>query len=618
MREIRFGIAGLKDTSDLEGSIAAVVEGGYGACEVQFVKEFTLKEAEAERLGAIAADAGVALSVHAPYFAALTTAEPERIVLHLGALHHACHLASLMGARIVVCHPGSAAGEPDEVLARVVAALDNLGPRIEAFGVRLGLETPGRKSQFGSLGDIALAVRDHAFASPVIDFAHVHAVTGGKLTSVEAYRALLGFAAAQFGAKDLWPLHCHFTDNRYGPAGEITHVPYGEGTVRMGPLAAAAAEFDFALTIISEERWEESHRAILNDLRAAHAPLVGPGKLAAAPSAEPAHPLGRPAFPRGLVLEPRGPAHILREGGREVRLTNLDKPLFPDDGYTKGDLISYYYNAAPLLLPFLADRPVVMQRVPDGIYGEAFYEKQAPKGAPEWVRTVPVASSGAYGVPPGVAPVAKTIDYVVVDSVATLVWLAQIASVECHAWTSRWPRLDEPDYAVIDLDPHEPIGFDDVRAVGRLVHTVLDRLGLRGVPKTSGGAGLQIFIPLAPGHTYAEVREFCLGVGRLITAVYPERATLEASIPKRKGKVFIDANQNAKGKTLVAPYSVRPYPHAPVSMPLAWAELDEDFLPEQFTIATAFERIAADGDLFAPSRLWRQDLHPALAQFRGT
>ena len=608
MREIRFGVAGLKDTRDLAGSIAAVVEGGYAACEVQFVKEFTLKEPEAERLGAIAADAGVALSVHAPYFAALTTAEPDRSALHLGALHHACHLASLMGAGIVVCHPGSAQGEPEEVLGRVSAALDNLGPRIEAFGVRLGLETPGRKSQFGSLGDIALAVRDHPFASPVIDFAHVHAVTGGKLTSPEAFAALLGFIAQEFGPRHLWPLHCHFTDNRFGPAGEITHVPYGEGSVRMGPLAAAAAQFDFALTIISEERWEASHRAILEDLRAAGAPLVGP-REAPTGLVPAAHP-NRPVFPRPLVLEPRGPARILREGGREVRLTNLDKVLFPDDGYTKGDLLAYSFNIAPLLLPFLADRPVVMQRVPDGIYGEAFYEKQAPKGTPEWVRTVPVPSGGSDGAP-------KTIDFVVVDSVATMVWLAQIASVECHAWTSRWPRLDEPDFAVIDLDPHEPIGFDDVRAVGRLVHTVLERFGLRAVPKTSGGAGLQIFIPLAPGHTYAEVREFCTGVGRLITSVYPEKATLEASIPRRKGKVFVDANQNAKGKTLVAPYSVRPYPGAPVSMPLAWEELDEEFFPEQFTMLTAFERIAEVGDLFAPTRLWRQHLHPALTQLRG-
>jgi len=619
VREIRYGIAGLKDTKDLSGSIAAVVDGGYAACEVQFVKEFTLKEPEAERLGAIAADAGVALSVHAPYFAALTTAEPERLTLHLGALHHSCHLASLMGARIVVCHPGASAGDPEQVHARVVAALDNLGPRIEAFGVRLGLETPGRKSQFGSLGDIALAVKDHPFASPVVDFAHVHAVSGGGLSSVEAYRALLGFVASQFGPEHLWPLHCHFTDNRYGPAGEITHVPYGEGTVRMGLLATAAASFDFALTIISEERWEDSHQRILADLKAAGAPLVTPRRGAAEPAPPAAAPGGttagyaRPYLPRPLLLEPRGPAQILHEGGREVRLTNLEKVLFPDDGYTKGDLIAYYYNAAPLLLPFLADRPVVMQRVPDGIYNEAFYEKQAPKGLPEWVRTVPVASSS--GSPAN--PAAKTIDYVVIDSVASLAWLAQIASVECHAWTSRWPKLDEPDFAVIDLDPHEPIGFDDVRAVGRLVHTVLDRLGLRAVPKTSGGAGLQIFIPLTPGHSYAEVREFCTGVGRLITAVYPERATLEPSIPKRKGKVFIDANQNAKGKTLVAPYSVRPYPLAPVSMPLRWEELDAEFYPEQFTIATAFGRIAEVGDLFAPTRIWRQDLHPALAQFRG-
>jgi bifunctional non-homologous end joining protein LigD len=605
MRWVRFGVAGLRDTRDLERSIAAVVDAGYAACEVQFVKEFTLKEPEAERLGAIASDAGITLSVHAPYFAQLTTEEPDRLALHLGALHHSCHLASLMGARVVVCHPGSSSGDPQAVHARVAAALGSLAPRIAEFGVALGLETPGRKTQFGSLGDIALLVREHPFTTPVIDFAHIHAVSGGQLASVEAFRALFGYIAREFLPEHLWPLHCHFTDNRFGPAGEITHVPYGEGTLRAANLAAAAAEFDFALTIMSEERWEESHQAILAELRASGAPLAGPR--------EPAEPrpapvgYGRPFLPAVVPLEPLGEAHLFRDGGREVRVTNLGKPLFPDDGFTKGDLIAYYYNVAPMLLPFLGDRPLVMQRVPDGIYAEAFYEKQAPKGAPDWVRTVPVPSDAGR----------KSVDFVVADSVASLVWLAQIASVECHAWTSRWPRLDEPDFAVIDLDPFEPITFGDVRTVGRLVHTVLERLGLRGFPKTSGGAGLQIFIPLLPGHTYAEVRELCLGIGRLITAVYPEKATLEPSIPRRKGHVFVDAYQNAKGKTLVAPYSVRPYPGAPVSMPLAWEELEEEILPEQFTVATAFERIERTGDLFAPARLHRQDLHPALEQLGG-
>ncbi|HEX9315611.1 MAG TPA: TIM barrel protein, partial [Actinomycetota bacterium] len=266
MRIVRFGVAGLKDPKDLEGSIARVVEGGYAACEVQFVKEFTLKEPEAERLGTIAAREGVRLSVHAPYFAQLTTAEPERLTLHLGALHHSCHLAALMGAKIVVCHPGTNTGDAATVHRRVVAALDNIGPRIANFGVPLGLETPGRKSQFGALGDIALLVRDHPFATPVVDFAHIHAVSGGQMSSVEAFRALFAYIAQQFSPQHLWPLHCHFTDNRFGPAGELTHVPYGEGTLRASNLAAAAADFDFALTIISEERWEESHRAIMEDL----------------------------------------------------------------------------------------------------------------------------------------------------------------------------------------------------------------------------------------------------------------------------------------------------------------------------------------------------------------
>lgn len=598
MRAVRFGVAGLRDAADLEGSIAAIVEEGFAACEVQFVKEFTLKEPEAARLGEIARTAGVALSVHAPYFAQLTTAEPERLKLHLGALHHACHLAALMGATVVVCHPGSLGDAgPAELHARIDSALENLGPRIEEFGVRLGLETAGRKSQFGALGDIALVVRRHPFTVPVVDFAHIHAVSGGSLTSPQAFEALFAWIAREFRAEHLSPLHCHFTDNRFGPAGEITHVPYGEGSIRASHLAEGARGFDLALTIISEERWRESHRAILADLEAAGAPLARPGRPEPAAS-----PGGRLRFPAAVPVRPKDRAHAFRSGDREVRLTNLDKPLWPDEGYTKGDLVAYYYNAAPLMLPFLRDRPIVMQRVPDGIFGEAFYEKQAPRGAPEWVRTVPVPSDGG----------SRTIDFVVADDVATLVWLAQIASVECHAWTSRWPSLDEPDVAVLDLDPHEPVTFDEVRAVARLVKVVLDRLGLRGYPKTSGGAGIQVFLPLAPGHSYGEVREFCSAVGRLITAAYPERVTMEPSIPRRAGKVFIDANQNAKGKTLVAPYSVRPYPGATVSAPLAWEELEEEFFPEQFTMRTIFERLERVGDPFRGVLLHRQDLHPVL------
>lgn len=598
VRWVRFGVAGI-DPTDLEWSVRAHIDAGYAACEVQFVKEFTLKEPEARRLGEIARDAGLALSVHAPYFAQLTTPEADRLKNHLGALHHACHLAHLMGARVVVCHPGSNRGEPEDVFDRVDRALAMLGPRIAEFApVKVGLETPGRISQFGSLGDIALLCERHPFATPVVDFAHLHAVSGGSLTSRAAFEALFGYITERFTLQNLLPLHCHFTDNRFGPAGEITHVPYGEGSLRVGPLAEGAAPYDLALNIVSEERWVESHAAILDELRRSGAALVAPG------GREPERPQpGLVSYPDPLPIEPRGPAHYLRRGRREVRITNVDKVLFPDEGYTKGDLLGYYFNVAPLMLPFLTDRPLVMQRIPDGIYGEAFYEKQAPRGRPEWVRTVPVPSDGGR----------RTIDFVVADDPTTLVWLAQIASVECHAWTSTWPDLDQPDFAVLDLDPHEPITFDDVRAVGRLVKVVLDRLGLTGFPKTSGGAGLQVFIPLTTGHSYPEVRRFCSSVGELLRAAYPERVTLEPSKPKRAGKVFVDANQNSFGKTLVAPYSVRPYPGAPVSMPLRWEELDEDLLPEMFTIATAFDRLATTGDLFARALTSRQDLHRAMA-----
>ncbi|MGH9195599.1 MAG: non-homologous end-joining DNA ligase, partial [Acidimicrobiia bacterium] len=552
-------------------------------------------EAQCEHLGELARDAGIALSVHAPYFAALTTLEPDRVKLHVGALHHSCKLANAMGATVVVAHPGSTEGvEPEELHRRIDLALEALAPRVADLGVKLGLETAGRKSQFGTLGDIALVVRRHSFTTPVIDFAHIHAVSGGLLSTAEAFEAIFDYITNEFSVEHLRPLHCHFTDNRFGDAGEITHIPYGEGTLRIGNLYAGAEKHDLSLTIVSEARWEESHKQMFEELRASGAPLGGPlGNQEGVPSA---------ASAKTVPLLEKNHSHYFKSGKREVRITNKDKVLFPDDGYTKGDLVNYYWQAAPLMLPFLKDRPIVMQRVPDGIYEEAFYEKQAPKGTPEWVSTVPVSSEGG----------SRTIDYVVVDDVATLVWLAQIASVECHAWTSKWPRLDEPDFAVMDLDPHEPVSFEDVRNVAKLVKVVLDRFDIRAFPKTSGGAGMQIFIPITAGHTYAEVRQFCSGVGRLIQHAYPEKVTLEPSKPRRKGKVFIDANQNSKGKTLVAPYSVRQYPLETVSAPLLWEELDEEFYPEAFTIETIFDRVAEIGDPFRPALAVKQDLHPVM------
>ncbi|MGI8426240.1 MAG: non-homologous end-joining DNA ligase [Actinomycetota bacterium] len=604
MRGIRFGVAGLKDPEDLAGSVAWLVEGGYSACEAQFVKEFTLKEPEAKRFGEMARDQGIALSVHAPYFAQLTTKEPERLKLHLGALHHACKLGGQMRATVVVCHPGSRGdAEPDELFERVDAALGDIGPRIADTGVKLGLETCGRKSQFGTLGDIATLVARHAFTTPVIDYAHIHALSNGSLTTPEAFEALFAYITANFSWEHLWPLHTHFSDNEFGAAGELRHVPYGSGTLRIGNVYEGAKNFDLDITVISESKEASSHEAIKAELASLEPPIAVSGNAnnGVAGAGNP------PWAPNPIPLEKRGEAHYFRNAAREVRITNWDKIYFPEDGLIKGDLVTYYYNIAPQMMRFLKDRPVNMQRVPSGIYGEAFYEKQAPKGSPGWLRTTPVPAHGE----------GRVIDYVVVDDVATLVWLAQIASVECHAWTSKLPNLDEPDFAVIDLDPHEPIDFVDVRNVAKLVGILLERLGLKGFPKTSGGAGIQIFIPLGPGHNYKQVRTFCAAIGGLLRAAYPEKVTLEPGKAKRAGKVYVDVDQNAKGQTLVAPYSVRPYPGAPVSAPLTWAELDDEIYPEQFTILTVFDRIQAIGDLFRPAMSVSQDLRPALAQMQS-
>lgn len=279
MRQLRYGVAGLKDPKDLNASIDHLVSHGFAQCEVQFVKEFTLKEAEARRFGEMARDNGIALSVHAPYFAQLTTKEPDRLKLHLGGLHHACKLASAMGATVVVCHPGSHHGRPPEELhEQVNANLADLGPRVSDLGVKLGLETCGKRSQFGALGDIALLVKEHPFTTVVIDYAHIHALSNGQLNTPEAMEALFGYITSQFSFEHFWPLHTHFSDNEFGPQGEIRHVPYGKGTLRISHVVQGASKFDMALTIVSEEKDPGSHVAIQEELKSTKAPMVFPAR----------------------------------------------------------------------------------------------------------------------------------------------------------------------------------------------------------------------------------------------------------------------------------------------------------------------------------------------------
>ncbi|MGE5560036.1 MAG: non-homologous end-joining DNA ligase [Chloroflexota bacterium] len=287
--------------------------------------------------------------------------------------------------------------------------------------------------------------------------------------------------------------------------------------------------------------------------------------------------------------------------GRRVFLTNLDKVLWPDDGYTKGDLIQYYLQMAPLMLPHLADRPLVMTRYPDGIRGKWFYQKDLPAHAPAWVDrwTYYAADAG------------RSIDFAIASEPATLVWAANLAAIELHPWHSRRGSPDTPDVAVFDLDPSPPALFQDCVEIAFLIRDTLARLGLRAYPKTSGATGLHIYLPIEPCYTYEQVATAVANLADLLHQLKPNETTRERLVKKRIG-VYIDHLQNVKGKTIVGVYGVRPRPGAPVSTPVTWDEL-ATCVPDQFTIRTVPERIASVGDLFAPVLTDRQPLDQLLS-----
>jgi bifunctional non-homologous end joining protein LigD len=293
-------------------------------------------------------------------------------------------------------------------------------------------------------------------------------------------------------------------------------------------------------------------------------------------------------FPLDLPVEFRGEHWYARAGRRTLRLSNLTKVFWPDEGYTKGDLLSYYFNVSTVMLPHLADRPLTMKRMPNGIHGDFFYEKNAPVHTPDWMPTIPVPSDEG-----------KTIRYLTVTDVAEMLWMANLGCIEFHPLHAKGPDQEHPSYAFFDLDPFEPAGFDEVKHVASLVKLVLDRLGLKSYPKTSGATGMQIMVPLDCRHDYDEVRGFVGAVSDLVHEADRSTTTLEWETRKRSGKVFLDVNMNRSGANIAAAYSVRPERGATVSAPFSWEEL-ERIDPGSFTMETMLQRIADVGDPFAP------------------
>jgi bifunctional non-homologous end joining protein LigD len=353
-------------------------------------------------------------------------------------------------------------------------------------------------------------------------------------------------------------------------------------------------ELDRDPSTVTRERAIAARRAAASaERRAPAAPTRHPAN-----AAPPAVPASSESVLAALDALPReGIWHV---GGRELHVTNLDKVLWPDAGITKRDLLRYYVGMAPTLLPYLAGRAVNLHRYPDGIgHGHGFWQKDVPAHAPEWIaRWTYVGSEGAK-------------DYVIADQVATLGWLAQEAAIEIHPWTSPTGAPGTPSYALIDIDPGEKTTWDEVLTLARLYRTALEHLSVRGWPKVTGQRGIQVWIPIKPIYTFDQTRDWVERLSRAIGQTVPDLVSWEWSKSARKGLARLDYTQNAINRTLVAPYSVRPAPGAPISAPISWNELqDADLRPNRWTILTIAERLSAVGDLFAPVLASEQELPP--------
>ncbi len=251
-------------------------------------------------------------------------------------------------------------------------------------------------------------------------------------------------------------------------------------------------------------------------------------------------------------------------GGRRLQFTNLDKVLWPNDGYTKGDLIAYYRAIAPFALPHLTGRPLTLERYPNGVAGEGWWEKQIPRGLPEWVHTVPTDMSSR-----------RELTFIVCDEEATLAYVANLAAIVLHVWYSRTPTLDVPDFILIDLDPWEGCTLATLARVALTVRDELAAIGVTPLVKTTGGSGLHVVVPLEPRYDWETAKGFSELIARRIHDVLPEHTTLERMTAKRPpGTVYLDYVQVGKGKTYVAPFSPRARDGAPVSMPVAWSEVE--------------------------------------------
>ncbi len=303
------------------------------------------------------------------------------------------------------------------------------------------------------------------------------------------------------------------------------------------------------------------------------------------------------------LFKGRAETAIIELDGKRLRFSNLNKVYFPESGHTKRDLLAYYYRMADFILPFLRDRALVLRRYPDGIKGQAFFQKDLREGVPEWFKTVPVDSEHR----------GEVIHYATANDRASLLFLTGLGCIDHNPWSNRYDDLDHPDYFFFDLDPSDGTEFSVVVTIARALHEKLEELQLASFLKTSGATGIHIYVPVEPVYTYEQLRTFGEIIARTVTAEYPNLVTNERTVAKRPaGRVLIDVQQNAHGRPLAAAYSVRAFPQAPVSTPLLPRELRPSLRPETLNIKTVFARLKEKGDLWADFWKRRQRLEDAI------
>jgi bifunctional non-homologous end joining protein LigD len=297
---------------------------------------------------------------------------------------------------------------------------------------------------------------------------------------------------------------------------------------------------------------------------------------------------------------------------RQLKFTNLNKVFYPQEGYTKRDVIRYYDAVAPLLLPYLQNRPLSLRRYPDGIEGESFFQKHARTDFPSWLRTETIEMHDGK----------KPTRFVVADDRASLLYLANLACIDQNPWMSRAlagrpDSLEHPDFILIDLDPQD-CPYDCIVEAAQMIRQKLELVRLEGYPKTTGGHGMHIYVPVEPVYTYEQTRTFAEILARWVAEERPDLFTTPRPVARReKGKVYFDYLQNGYGKTISAPYVLRAHPGAPVATPLAWHEVQPGLVPTRFHIRNALDRFASVGDLFRPVLNSPQRIEPALEKLAG-